>query len=498
MKKRWLFAIIVGFLICFVLNIDENINEETRSFKNKRDNSLSIMLETEANSGVYEKSSSSDWPTEGYKFNQELSKCDNGGELSWDKDKKMVIMASDSANKCYVYFDVSAQYLSDYVISQFTGVQGENAIYYHNSSLSNGASDNSYRYAGADYVMTDKAKNAGYTSVLSGRWLNDSVNLIGIYCKGTENAYVLYSCSSDDYYYKVKYDTTTEFTTYHEVMQKAYSDGYIDYNVKNFVCFGSDEVPCPTDNLYRIIGVFEDSYHKVSGKKLVKLIKWDYVTDNILGTNGDYNASYAFGILEDVYRGVESDDNLSKYNWNHDEFFWNDSKLYSVNLNTNYINYLNNINIKWSNMVETITWQVSGDNASYSGNIAASYKNEIVNPHTSDLINRNVPYEVNAKIGLMYVSDYGFAASPSRWTSKAEDYNYAVADNWMYMGGYEWMITRDFNNFGDAYFIWWRGDTDTESMGSKSYLVRTTFLLKETTKYESGIGTMEDPIRLAE
>ncbi len=39
--------------------------------------------------------------------------------------------------------------LADYVISQYTGTQGENNIYYHDSNLTNGAGDNSYRYAGA-------------------------------------------------------------------------------------------------------------------------------------------------------------------------------------------------------------------------------------------------------------------------------------------------------------------------------------------------------------
>ena len=37
--------------------------------------------------------------------------------------------------------------LAEYVTSQYTGVQGENSIYYHDSTLANGAGDNSYRYA---------------------------------------------------------------------------------------------------------------------------------------------------------------------------------------------------------------------------------------------------------------------------------------------------------------------------------------------------------------
>lgn len=42
------------------------------------------------------------------------------------------------------------------------------------------------------------------------------------------------------------------------------------------MCFGSNEKPCPYDNLYRIIGVFDDK---------VKLIKSTFITCDILGIN---------------------------------------------------------------------------------------------------------------------------------------------------------------------------------------------------------------------
>ena len=501
MKKRWLFVVIIGILIYFILNFESDISEETITFKNKNDSLMSIMLETEVKSGIYEKSSGGGWPTDGYKFNTELSKCDNGGELTWDNDKKIVVMTADSINKCYVYFDLSEQSLSDYVISQFTGIQGENAMYYHDSTLANGASDNSYRYAGADYVLTDKAKNAGYTSVLSGQWLNNSVNLIGIYCKGKENAYVLYSCSTDDYYYKVKYDTTTEFTTYHEVIQKAYNDGYIDYNVKNFVCFGSDEVPCPTNNLYRIIGVFEDNYHGVSGQQLVKLIKWDLGNDNDLGTNGDALNNFPYGFFL-VYKGVESENLAGTYYWNNNTTVnvWTESYLYEINLNTNFINYLNGINSKWSNRIESVVWQVAGNDDSYiryDGTPSISYQYEVKNPKTSSLKN-DEDIVAKAKIGLMYVSDYGFAVDANYWTYKMLDYRYLPRDNWLYMGEREWTITRSAGDYGDVFYIDYEGQVKFDSPTIEQVSARPTFFVKSIVKYESGIGTMEDPIRLAE
>ena len=67
---------------------------------------ISMMLETKAGSGDYEPSTSSEWPTEGYKFNEELSRCENGSTLSWDDTKKVVVVSGNLSDKCYVYFDI--------------------------------------------------------------------------------------------------------------------------------------------------------------------------------------------------------------------------------------------------------------------------------------------------------------------------------------------------------------------------------------------------------
>ena len=59
---------------------------------------------------------------------------------------------------------------------------------------------------------------------------------------------------------------------------------YSGANPNNFVCFGSDATTCPNDNLYRIIGIFDNQ---------VKLIKHDYATTNLLGTDGAYYIIYS-------------------------------------------------------------------------------------------------------------------------------------------------------------------------------------------------------------
>ena len=155
MKKKYLFfiSLLILFVIGIVINhfkVDNVYEEENLNNSNNINKGISMNLEQTAGAGDYKLVTQSEWPTEGYKFNKELSRCENGSTLSWDDTKKSVIMQGNVSDKCYVYFDIYHPLLTEYVMSQYTGTQGDNGIYYHNSTLTNGAGDNSYRYAGAN------------------------------------------------------------------------------------------------------------------------------------------------------------------------------------------------------------------------------------------------------------------------------------------------------------------------------------------------------------
>lgn len=110
--KVLILCIICIFCLCIVVNynfsknISENINNNTspNNYK-KNNNGISMMLEKTEGTGDYEVSTLSSWPTENYTFNTTLSKCVNGGELSWDDKNKIVLMSGNVSDKCYVYFD---------------------------------------------------------------------------------------------------------------------------------------------------------------------------------------------------------------------------------------------------------------------------------------------------------------------------------------------------------------------------------------------------------
>ena len=297
-------------------------------------------------------------------------------------------------------------FLADYVKSLYTGTQGENGIYYHDASLTDGAGDNSYRYSGA--------------------------------------------------------------------------------NPNNYVCFGSNESTCPTDNLYRIIGVFGNN---------VKLIKYDYGTTDELGTDGDYNQTYKEWEIDSTYKGTYGDgERIGVYYWNNttQKNTWSESLLNKTNLNTNFINIIGE---EWANKIATTTWKVGGNTWANVGNTvpATAYQNEVVNPVTTNTTDNATEY--TAKIGLMYVSDYGFAAEPSAWTLTMGNYNNttATSTNWMYMGLYEWTISRRADFSDNAFRVSSDGRVGGYSVGDIG-AVRPSFNLDSSITYVEGDGSASDPM----
>ena len=250
-------------------------------------------------------------------------------------------------------------------------------------------------------------------------------------------------------------------------------------SVNNYVCFGSDDETCPIENLYRIIGVIDGE---------VKLIKSTVATSALLGTDGDYNSE------------------INSYYWNKNATTngstntWSVSLLNIVNLNTNFTT---NIGEEWAKKIATTTWKVGGNTLAniYSVVPSTVYQNEIVNPVTTNSMDNGKEY--TAKIGLMYVSDYEFAASPTYWinvgynSDSTKDYSAAKASNWMCIGSTEWTISRNASGSTHVFIVNWTGIVDRINV-AVTLSVRPVFFLNSDVTYVSGDGTLENPIRLGD
>ena len=156
--KKYILLISIIFILSFILLFKDNeekiIYTNSKSEQICNSNALTMMYETEVDSGEYQVSSNTSWPQEGYIFNNQLSTCENGSTLTWDDENKRVIMSTSVSDKCYVYFDKVLLTLTDYIINEvYTGTDGESGLYYHDGVGTYGAQeagDNSYRYAGAN------------------------------------------------------------------------------------------------------------------------------------------------------------------------------------------------------------------------------------------------------------------------------------------------------------------------------------------------------------
>ena len=264
----------------------------------------------------------------------------------------------------------------------------------------------------------------------------------------------------------------------------------------NYVCFGSDDATCPTENLYRIIGV-------IDGK--VKLIHAYGATTSMLGTNEGYVNTYqeawsdSLELAQSFYKGKEDFTKIGSYKWNKTGTnTWNTSTTNTINLNTNYLTYLDSKNTKWKTMIADTTWYVGGmtyANGAQS-NAKTAYNYELG-------ANKDATTTVNAKIGLMYVSEYYYGATPDYWTlpgwsSSKNDYSKSINDNWLHTVLYEWTISHlsddSFRAFNmDVNGGVYGGSVDASPRG---YVVRPSFSLSSSIKFTLGEGTAVNPIRI--
>ena len=101
-------VLVLGLIAIFYNDYDNNKVVLTNNSNQKiiNSNSLTMMYETEYQSGEYQVSSDTSWPQDGYTFNERLSKCENGGVLSWDDENKKVLLQTNTRPTFYLNSDV--------------------------------------------------------------------------------------------------------------------------------------------------------------------------------------------------------------------------------------------------------------------------------------------------------------------------------------------------------------------------------------------------------
>ena len=282
---------------------------------------------------------------------------------------------------------------------------------------------------------------------------------------------------------------------------------YHDYRFRgadpnNYVLFNND--------LYRIIGVFDENSHGVKDQYLIKLIMADklyagswgvYNTTNTSGTYSGYKNDWTGNTT-----GVKASANVIL-----NEFFYNKTNTSSTygscsswtyyNSNNNYKTFScsdiigHGIDSNLRDYIEEVTWYLKGyKDYNYSKQNLYLCERGLSTDTTNCMSANSGSYDASttSKIGLMYASDYLYASSyfVDTATTSATSYYYGNK-NWLYKG-YEWTITPRAYDANYAFSVIFPGSMyyDRADVGCG---VRPTFYLKSTINIFSGNGTIDNP-----
>ena len=236
---------------------------------------------------------------------------------------------------------------------------------------------------------------------------------------------------------------------------------YAGTNPNNYICFGSDESYCQDNNLYQIIGVFGDQV-KLYKKTSIGFYPWE-----------------------------------SSGTWGNNA--WNTSEIKQT-LNTTFYNSLSE---KWQNLINETTWQIGGNTTANLANTNAktAYNYEVgVN---------SLGLTDTMKIGLVYLSDYYYAADPTYWSyvgsggfntttgSYNPDYALSYGYDWMHSQMEPWTLSRDSSTTDVVFCIGYEGRVYGYTPNSTYQAVNPSFYIDGSIKLVGGTGTQYDPYKLS-
>ena len=247
---------------------------------------------------------------------------------------------------------------------------------------------------------------------------------------------------------------------------------YEGKNPNNYIWFNNE--------LWRIIGVFDETSHGVSGQNLVKIIRANSIGGfawHKSNTN-DWTASSLMNLLNGAYYNAE--------NGTGGEYCYGYGS--SVPANCDYTEI--GINDIYRSMIKNVTWYLGG-HSSTSATTDTLYTAE-----RGTTVYSGRPTSWTGYIGLMYPSDYGYSvlASSCARTTNLDSYDKATCagQSWLYGSDYEWTITPNSSRSANVFFVYYSG-TLSNYYAHFGYSARPVLYLDSSVYLYDGNGSVSDP-----
>ena len=254
---------------------------------------------------------------------------------------------------------------------------------------------------------------------------------------------------------------------------------YIGANPNNYVYFNCDDYNNPNSNtceLWRIIGIFNENSHGISGKKLIKIIRNDSIGN--IAWDSAYTNNWSTASLQKTLNG----DYLNGKGTYASTGIKNDTTR---------------------NMIANVTWKLGG--SSTYNNVTASmfYERE-----RGTTVYSGRPTTWQGKIALMYPSDYGYATSGGASTNRekclekelygwsSSSYSYCKNNDWIFNNAIQWTLTPDSSYIRSVFIVDYTGFVDSYSFADDPFWVHPSVYLTSNVGISGGDGTMNNPYAL--
>ena len=312
----------------------------------------------------------------------------------------------------------------------------------------------------------------------------NAVKLIMSQSKGNE-----WEAGAEGLYATNSYTASDGTTKYHDYR-------YVGADPNNYVWFNND--------MYQIIGVFDENSHGKTGQYLVKLIMTNPLGGYIWG---EYNSSNTSGTYSNYKNDWTGNTTGIKANLNvlFNEYFLNStntSSTYGACSNWTYFysntNYRTNdcsdivgygIDSSALSSIETTTWYLYGSATAQSKQ--NWYLCERGGNSCTGANSGSYSTTTDAKIGLMYLSDYlyasGYYTSSDTTTQGTDCFG---NKNWLYKG-YEWTLTPYASTADYVWRVYYGSALNYSTRTPTS--ARPSFYLKSTVSISGGDGTFANP-----
>ena len=308
--------------------------------------------------------------------------------------------------------------------------------------------------------------------------------------------------------YKVQHDATPSSNSATGSEIPAVTDyRYYGPSPNNYICLDMEGgSTCPDKHLYRIIGSI---YEEKENTNRIKVIKATPLTDgNTKGFSWDYTSSGSYSNIWATINSGNYSNSLTSgstlMKLLNSGLWWNGTSgsYYNGNTTATNVNFTNyKLSDKAKSYITTSRYYLGGYNKSQGVMTNQFYTYE----RGTTRYDTNRPLYWDGMVGLMYPSDFGYAAGNTCVTG-TDPYNYdggCKNKDWLWMttssdynNGYEWLMSPYSGYFGGAFRVRSSGYVDPDDVNGANS-VRPVFYLNSSASISEGEGTSADPYILS-